>query len=87
MPEQRADSLREALRSLTGPGLQRYLAATASRRMELRGRTVVLPWMRILDTHCDLSASNSFSPTADPFQLTVRPQRPERSDVEELGAK
>ncbi len=39
------------------------------------------------DTHYYLAWSDSFSPTADLYQLTVRPQPPERSDVVELGAK
>ena len=39
------------------------------------------------DTHYYLSASDSFSPTADLYQLTTRPQPPERSHVVELGAK
>jgi len=39
------------------------------------------------DTHYYLGWSDSFSPTADLYQLTVRPQPPERSDVVELGAK
>lgn len=39
------------------------------------------------DTHYYLSWSDSFSPTADLYQLTVTPLPPERSDVIELGAK
>lgn len=39
------------------------------------------------DTHYYLSWSDSFSPTADLYQLTVQPQPPERSDVVEVGAK
>ena len=39
------------------------------------------------DTHYYLSFSDSFSPTADLYQLTVKPQPPERSEVVELGAK
>ncbi len=39
------------------------------------------------DTHYYLAWSSSFSPTADLYQLTVRPQPAERSDVLELGAK
>jgi catecholate siderophore receptor len=38
-------------------------------------------------THYYLSFSDSFSPTADLYQLTVVPQPPERSQVVELGAK
>lgn len=39
------------------------------------------------DTHYYLGWSDSFSPTADLYQLTVKPQPPERSEVVELGAK
>lgn len=39
------------------------------------------------DTHYYLGWSNSFSPTADLYQLTVKPQPAERSNVIELGAK
>jgi catecholate siderophore receptor len=39
------------------------------------------------DTHYYLAWSNSFSPTADLYQLTITPLPPERSDVVELGAK
>ncbi|RFO98313.1 TonB-dependent siderophore receptor [Rhodoferax lacus] len=39
------------------------------------------------DIHYYLSWSDSFSPTADLYQLTVVPQPAERSDVIELGAK
>ncbi len=39
------------------------------------------------DTHYYLGYSDSFSPTADLYQLTVKPQPPERSEVIELGAK
>lgn len=39
------------------------------------------------DTHYYLGFSDSFSPTADLYQLTVRPQPAERSEVTELGAK
>jgi catecholate siderophore receptor len=38
-------------------------------------------------THYYLSYSDSFSPTADLYQLTVAPQPPERSKVLELGNK
>lgn len=38
-------------------------------------------------TNYYLSWSNSFSPTADLYQLTVAPLPPERSNVVELGAK
>ncbi len=39
------------------------------------------------DTHYYLGWSDSFSPTADLYQLTVTPLPPERSNVIELGAK
>jgi catecholate siderophore receptor len=39
------------------------------------------------DTHYYVGWSDSFSPTADLYQLTVRPQPAERSEVLELGAK
>jgi catecholate siderophore receptor len=39
------------------------------------------------ETHYYLSWSDSFSPTADLYQLTVRPQPPERSETIEAGAK
>ncbi|MDA8255498.1 MAG: TonB-dependent receptor [Betaproteobacteria bacterium] len=39
------------------------------------------------DTHYYLGWSDSFSPTADLYRLTVRPQPAERSEVFELGAK
>ncbi|MBK6998870.1 MAG: TonB-dependent siderophore receptor [Rhodoferax sp.] len=39
------------------------------------------------ETHYYVAWSNSFSPTADLYQLTVAPLPAERSDVVELGAK
>ncbi|MBK8163253.1 MAG: TonB-dependent siderophore receptor [Gammaproteobacteria bacterium] len=39
------------------------------------------------ETHYYLSRSDSFSPTADLYQLTVEPLPPERSQVLELGGK
>lgn len=39
------------------------------------------------ETHYYLAFSDSFSPTADLYQLTVAPLPPERSQVTELGAK
>jgi catecholate siderophore receptor len=39
------------------------------------------------ETHYYLSYSDSFSPTADLYQLTVTPQPPERSQTVELGSK
>lgn len=46
-----------------------------------------LSFQPIEDTHYYLAYSDSFSPTADLYQLTVKPQPAERSDVIELGAK
>jgi catecholate siderophore receptor len=40
-----------------------------------------------VDTHYYLAWSDSFSPTADLYQLTTKPQPAERSGVMELGAK
>ena len=40
-----------------------------------------------MDTHYYLGWSDSFSPTADLYQLTVTPLPPETSEVLELGAK
>lgn len=39
------------------------------------------------EAHYYLTTSDSFSPTADLYQLTTRPQPPERSRVLELGGK
>lgn len=39
------------------------------------------------ESHYYVAWSDSFSPTADLYQLTVTPQPPERSDTIELGAK
>ncbi len=39
------------------------------------------------ESHYYLAYSDSFSPTADLYQLTITPKPPERSDVLELGAK
>jgi catecholate siderophore receptor len=46
-----------------------------------------LSWHQTPETHYYLSYSDSFSPTADLYQLTVVPQPPERSKSVELGAK
>lgn len=46
-----------------------------------------LSWQPGDETHYYLSWSDSFSPTADLYQLTVTPLPPERSQVVELGAK
>lgn len=46
-----------------------------------------LSWQPQDSSHYYLSWSDSFSPTADLYQLTVEPLPPERSQVVELGAK
>lgn len=46
-----------------------------------------LSWQPRDEVHYYLSWSDSFSPTADLYQLTLEPQPPERSQVYELGAK
>jgi catecholate siderophore receptor len=46
-----------------------------------------LSWEPREERHYYLSFSNSFSPTADLYQLTVVPLPPERSQVVELGSK
>ena len=46
-----------------------------------------ISWHQTPDAHYYLSWSDSFSPTADLYQLTVTPQPPERSRTTELGAK
>jgi catecholate siderophore receptor len=46
-----------------------------------------LSWHQTPENHYYLSYSDSFSPTADLYQLTVVPQPPERSKTVELGAK
>lgn len=46
-----------------------------------------LSWQPTEQQHYYFGYSDSFSPTADLYQLTVSPLPPERSDVFELGAK
>ena len=46
-----------------------------------------LSWHQTPDSHYYVSYSDSFSPTADLYQLTVAPLPPERSKTVELGAK
>jgi catecholate siderophore receptor len=46
-----------------------------------------LSWHPAESSYFYLGWSDSFSPTADLYQLTVKPQPAERSDVIELGAK
>lgn len=46
-----------------------------------------LSWHQTPDSHYYVSYSDSFSPTADLYQLTAAPLPPERSKTVELGAK
>lgn len=46
-----------------------------------------LSWHQTPDSHYYVSYSDSFSPTADLYQLTVAPLPPERSKTIEVGAK
>ena len=46
-----------------------------------------LSWQPQEEAHYYLAWSDSFSPTADLYQLTVAPMPAERSQVTELGAK
>ena len=46
-----------------------------------------LSWQPNLEAHYYAAWSDSFSPTADLYQLTVAPQPPERSKTFELGSK
>ncbi len=46
-----------------------------------------LSWHPVDQTHVYVAWSDSFSPTADLYQLTVVPLPPERSEVLELGTK
>lgn len=46
-----------------------------------------LSWQPSDDKHYYVSWSDSFSPTADLYQLTVTPQPPERSQTLEVGSK
>lgn len=46
-----------------------------------------ISWHQTPENHYYLSYSDSFSPTADLYQLTTKPQPAERSKTAELGAK
>lgn len=46
-----------------------------------------LSWQPATDTHYYVTYSDSFSPTADLYQLTVQPLPPERSKTLEVGSK
>ncbi|MDX9995258.1 MAG: TonB-dependent siderophore receptor [Rhodocyclaceae bacterium] len=65
-----------------------YSSATSPRlRFDENSYRTALSFHPSADTHYYLGWSDSFSPTADLYQLTVAPQPPERSAVVELGAK
>lgn len=65
-----------------------YSSATSPRlEYDENSYRAALSFHPAADTHYYLGWSDSFSPTADLYQLTVNPQPPERSDVVELGAK
>lgn len=73
----RRDELRARYSSLTSPRLD---YGEWSKR-------AALSWQPDENTHYYLLWSDAFSPTADLYQLTARPQPPETSEVMELGAK
>lgn len=73
----RRDKLRALYNSTTAPALQYG-------QNSYRG---AISYFLTPETHFYLGRSDSFSPTADLYQLTVIPQPPERSAVWELGAK
>jgi catecholate siderophore receptor len=65
-----------------------YNSATSPRlKYNENSYRAALSFHPVADTHYYLGWSDSFSPTADLYQLTVKPQPPERSEVVELGAK
>lgn len=73
----RRDKLKATYSSVTAPELKYY---------ETSYRTG-LSWHQTPDSHYYASWSDSFSPTADLYQLTIIPQKPERSNTIEVGAK
>ncbi|WP_338845711.1 TonB-dependent receptor [Massilia sp. W12] len=73
----RRDSLKADYSSATSPKLD--FAETSVRS--------ALSFHPKEDSHYYLAYSDSFSPTADLYQLTVKPQPAERSNVIELGGK
>lgn len=73
----RRDKLDAQYSSLTSPQLKYGEWSTRA----------ALSYLPTEDTHYYLGFSDSFSPTADLYQLTVAPQPAERSKVLELGAK
>ncbi|MBI3772564.1 MAG: TonB-dependent siderophore receptor [Gammaproteobacteria bacterium] len=65
-----------------------YSSATSPRlKYDEWSTRAALSFHPVDETHYYLSMSDSFSPTADLYQLTVTPMPPERSQVLELGAK
>ncbi|MBL8486690.1 MAG: TonB-dependent receptor, partial [Rhodocyclaceae bacterium] len=65
-----------------------YSSATSPRLTYGEWSTrAALSWHPGAETHAYLAWSDSFSPTADLYQLTVTPMPAERSKVLELGAK
>lgn len=73
----RRDEMRANYSSLTSPALSYG---------ENSYRTGI-SWHQTPDHHYYVSYSDSFSPTADLYQLSAKPQPPERSKTVELGAK
>ena len=73
----RRDKLRALYNSTTAPALQYGQNSYRS----------ALSYFLTPETHLYVGWSDSFSPTADLYQLTVIPQPPERSAVWEIGAK
>jgi catecholate siderophore receptor len=73
----RRDQLDAQYSSLTSPALKYGEWSTRA----------ALSWHPAEETHYYLGYSDSFSPTADLYQLTVSPLPAERSQVMELGAK
>jgi len=64
-------------------------SSTTSPRLDFGewSKRASLSWEPDERSHYYLLWSDSFSPTADLYQLTVKPQPPETSEVMELGAK
>lgn len=73
----RRDELRADYSSLTSPKLSYGENSYRS----------ALSYHYTPEAHYYISYSDSFSPTADLYQLTVRPQPPERSKTVEVGSK
>ncbi len=66
----------------------RYSSTTSPRLMYGQwSYRAALSWQPAKETHYYMGYSDSFSPTADLYQLTVTPLPPERSQVLEIGLK